>query len=880
MKFSSEFASCGLNPVPHCIDCHHQNGACFVAFGSSHSVVVTRIPDGSPEGCGGTIVMVSSIDQKDTVSHNKVPETDAVVGDYRDMESYIPTPRVNTVKFVGDDIHLLVGTSDGRILLYKDYEGKDGEPTLVKSLGPYLTKTTDLFYSPSILCIDTLFYSQNKEENNNNQASKLLIVATTACGLALIWDGFDTFMTADSPQMVKLGNCLLEACAIGIIANTPLIALGCTDNKTRILCKASDNTFAEGACLVGHLDWVRSLAFSPSFIEDEKKSILLATGSQDTNIRIWRITLVNSINNSITIETSLDSVLNGHDDWVTGVAWCGPKRLLSVSMDRTLSLWLPDADAGVWINSVRLWGVPGSLLGGSVFGFHSLALAPGGTAVFAHGYTGAIHRWDFTPSLSDPSLSATNPPSAVQRATVPAGHTNFVTSVAWSHVPGCPPYLVSAGEDKTVRIYAQQKGKRWYELARPLIHGHSVRRMCVVGHKHTFAVASEEKAIRLFDAPSTFVKSLFNIAGEEIPQNVVKDADSRPFGAVLPPLSLSNRPVYKTGDNNITNGDDDSKASSSSSTDQNAAAAPSQPDEEEEYEVNEEEGNEGDLAADCPSTPTELFAPPFEDHLTHNTMWPESRKLFAHVSEATCVTSSRSVTESPVVVSGCSAFRAGEATVCVWNPDAHVPVAVLQRHRGPVVDVCVSNDGKFALSISLDMSIMLWGNSQDGNGKWSHLFTQERAFTKPPIACRWSPVCDIVAIASPAVTGVHLYRVGDLGNGQMCCSKCGEIPTKSRSTSVAWLPACGADSPLILAVGMDSGDIEVWRVERPTLETNVAVELVGSVPTGMAHVSSVNSLDWSDPVVTDDGDGGCGKWSALLASGGSDNFVRITKISN
>ena len=41
MKFSNEFASCGLNPVPHCIDCQHQNGACFVAFGSSHSVVVT-----------------------------------------------------------------------------------------------------------------------------------------------------------------------------------------------------------------------------------------------------------------------------------------------------------------------------------------------------------------------------------------------------------------------------------------------------------------------------------------------------------------------------------------------------------------------------------------------------------------------------------------------------------------------------------------------------------------------------------------------------------------------------------------------------------------------------------------------------------------------
>lgn len=868
MKFSNEFASCGLNPVPHCLDCQHQNGACFVAFGSSHSVVVTRIPDGAPEGCGGTIVMVASIDQKDTVSRNKVPETDAVVGDYRDMESYIPTPRVNTVKFVGDGIHLLVGTSDGRVLLYKGYDtaASAGEPALVRSLGPYLTKTTDLFYSPSILCIDAAFYP----ENGSKESNKLLIVATTACGLALIWDGLDAFAASSSPQMYKTNNCLLEACAIGVLAGIPLIALGCTDNKSRILRRGSDGLFAEGACLVGHLDWVRALSFSPSFSEDGgHECILLATGSQDTNVRVWRVTL----GSSGSVDASLDSVLNGHDDWVTGVAWCGPRRLLSVSMDRTLSLWLPDADAGVWISSIRLWGVPGSLLGGSVFGFHSLALVPDGSAVFAHGYTGAIHRWDFTPSLLDPALSAANPPSAVQRATVPAGHTNFVTSVAWSRAPECPSYLVSAGEDKTVRIYAQQKGERWYELARPLVHGHSVRRMCVVGRKHMFAVASEEKAIRLFDAPSTFIRSLFNIAGQEMGSNISKDADARPFGAVLPPLSLSNRPVYKNGD--AIASEEDPKAAPPDSAGQ---AAPSQPDDEEEYEVNEEEGNDNDYSAGCPSTPTELFAPPFEDHLTHNTMWPEARKLFAHVSEATCVASSVSTAKEPVVVSGCSAFRAGEATVCVWNPDAHVPMAVLQRHRGPVVDVCVSCDGNLALSISLDMSIMLWGSSATGEGdgarqKWNHLFTHERAFTKPPIACRWSPSCDIVAIAGPAATGVHLYRIGDLGDGQMCCSKCGEIQTKTRTTSVAWCPDMGPDAPLFLAVGMDSGAIEVWKVERPSLETNVVVELVGSVPTQIAHVSSVNSLDWNYPTLTD------GKWSALLASGGSDNFVRITKVS-
>lgn len=941
MKFTSEFASCGLNPVPHCIDCQHQNGALFVAFGSSHSVVVTRIPDGAPEGCGGSVVMVASIDQKDTVSRNMVPETDAVVGNYRDMESYIPTPRVNTVKFVGDGVHLLAGTSDGRVLLYKGYdstaaateeeeEAKEeaNGPVLVKSLGPYLTKSADLFYSPSILCVAAAFYDNKSSSNNSdiqsakNEESKeeqlkkqrLIIVAATACGLALIWDGLEAFLTAE-PQVYKPGGCLLEACAIGVLSGEPLIALGCTDNKARILRKASPE-FSEGAVLSGHLDWVRALAFSTpeEASEDPERqgaSILLATGSQDTNIRVWRVSLSN--NNNKSVNASLDSVLNGHDDWVTGVAWCGPKRLLSVSMDRTLSLWLPDPAAGVWISSVRLWGVPGSLLGGSVFGFHSLALAdPSGSAVFAHGYTGAIHRWDFAPPLADPTLSAARPPAATQRATVPAGHTSFVTSVSWAHAKGsCPPYLASAGEDKTVRIYApqrintssesanvqqqqqqqQQQKQRWYELARPLIHGHPIRRMCMVGSRHTFAVASEEKAIRLFDAPSTFIRSLYAIAGQEMTQEQTADAAARPLGAVLPPLSLSNRPVYASGanpcgddnDNNNNSSESNSSAPNSKQNKPGKEKEENDDDEEEEYEVNEEEGNEGDLAAaaaaDCPSTPTVLTSPPFEDHLTHNTMWPESRKLFAHVSEATCVAASR--TEPPRVVSGCSAFRPGEATVCVWSPEAHVPIAVLQRHRGPVADVCVAPDGCTALSISLDMSIMLWGCCKDSRQQWEHLFTQERAFTKPPVACRWSPVCNIVAVAGPAATGVHLYRVGDVGDGKMCCSKCAVIQTATRSTAVAWCTAPGdPDFPLVLAVGQDSGAVEFWKVASPTLETCVAVERLAALPPEMAHVSSVNSLDWSDLIPVPGGADGPCKWSALLASGGSDNFVRITRVSN
>lgn len=97
--------------------------------------------------------------------------------------------------------------------------------------------------------------------------------------------------------------------------------------------------------LTGHEDWVRSL----DFIALDDGDILLASSSQDTFIRLWRISPRNDVctvktvnelqpNEEIKIEeriftiesekgkechfaVGLESVLLGHDAWVYGVHW-------------------------------------------------------------------------------------------------------------------------------------------------------------------------------------------------------------------------------------------------------------------------------------------------------------------------------------------------------------------------------------------------------------------------------------------------------------------------------------------------------------------------------------------------------------------------------
>ncbi len=62
--------------------------------------------------------------------------------------------------------------------------------------------------------------------------------------------------------------------------------------------------------------------------------------------------------------------------------------LLSASMDRSMAIWRPDPETGVWLNDVRV-----GELGGNALGFFGGLFGPEGLYILAHGYNGAFHLW-------------------------------------------------------------------------------------------------------------------------------------------------------------------------------------------------------------------------------------------------------------------------------------------------------------------------------------------------------------------------------------------------------------------------------------------------------------------------------------------------------
>jgi elongator complex protein 2 len=273
-----------------------------------------------------------------------------------------------------------------------------------------------------------------------------------------------------------------------------ILAVGCTENRIPLYSGSiNDCILSKSLSLEGHSDWVRCLAFQTPLPLDSPSSnsastleydisageILLASGSQDNYIRLWRFSRI-AIETSIkkdpldeldelertlaevggeegelrvkahdfsvardgVFSCSAEAVLLGHDSWVTGLHWSpisSPTsattttittlRLLSSSADRSLILWTPSATTStdsIWTNAHRF----GEFASATNLGFFGALWGKDSKTVFAHGWGGAFHVWRTKEGVEwDPIVAV-------------AGHFEMVKSLAWEPEG---EFLLSAG---------------------------------------------------------------------------------------------------------------------------------------------------------------------------------------------------------------------------------------------------------------------------------------------------------------------------------------------------------------------------------------------------------------------------------------------------
>ncbi|KAI9209908.1 WD40-repeat-containing domain protein [Polychytrium aggregatum] len=837
------------------------------------SVACNRVSQGMDCSLMGTAAyaahhMVAVFDSEDA-SHRGVHQT---------LRGH--TDRVNCVRFIRSgkglnqrDIGLVSGSFDKTARIWRP-----------NSSGKWVCTATLSGHTSTIVCVATT-RGEDLPEDASLIATGSLDGTIRVWELKLDVGLQDT---VECIQVIETGTKYPIALALSFLPNSsvPVIISGGTDNKLGVYIR-SGAQFSKMLTLPGHTDWVRSVDIAVYTDQHENHSLskhfnkgdlMVASASQDKYIRIWKISDTVSQTGAATEETvaddftrdlldaianvemsdsfgggmqlstkahlvdiqveehrrkrytiMFDALLLGHEDWVHSVAWAPPKSgpdgsytqplsLLSASADKSLMLWTPDPDTGVWNNDVRVGEIGGSPLGflGAVFGAQ-------GERILGHGYNGAIHEWISTRRGSRTEWA---PDIGL------GGHSGIVEGVSWDPTGR---FVVSVSTDQTARLFAawsrpsdqasQENVRTWHEVARPQIHGYDLNCIAFINN-HSFVSGADEKVVRIFEAPRTFIQSIGAITRDARPEDRPED---RPIGANVPALGLSNKAVFVEDVENSTASHDYRNLSSYTAVS---------------------------------STPTSLLEvlsqPPLEQHLTQHTLWPEVNKIYGHAFEIIAVAASH---DGRLIASACKASKPEHAVVRLISTSTWKEVcSPLAAHTLTVTAIRFSPGDKRILTAGRDRMISVF---ELRDGEYKLKYSNPKSHARIVWAASWSADGIYFATASRDKSIKIWTAVKD---SYECVST---LKFEEAVTAVDFVPAKFADGSYILGAGLENGAIGFVKLQADGAAVTAKIQLA---PADITHIASIKSLAWSP--VSSQGDAPV--WT--LCSCSDDSTVRIFSV--
>ncbi|KAJ1960252.1 Elongator subunit elp2 [Dispira parvispora] len=736
----------------------------------------------------------------------------------------------------------------------------------------------------------------------------------------------------DEVKCIQTLNCGTKyplALAWALLPNSavPILATGNTDSKVHLYVpdqsgkdsvEANDEicpfTWIHSLALAGHDGWVRCLdwaGFSEPDPADPTRSVdylLLASGSQDKYIRLWKvapyqIALTSNATNdeapsteamlqslqesfgrsakvassdgptqSIQLTTksqlmaftpysdsplhrwtvSIDAVILGHDDWVHSVQWHPaqwtdgrweqPTRFVSSSADKSMIIWSPDSSTGIWISESRV-----GEMGGMSLGFCDGTFSPDGQYLLAHSASGSFHLWR-RPSHSDTEASTSmwEPRIAI------SGHTKAVQDVSWDP-HGL--FVVSVSLDQSARLFApwtrpaassdDQTLSTWHEVARPQIHGYDLQCLAFTGN-YQYVSGADEKVLRVFDATGMFVESLAAISNRP---ELRQDTATRPLGANLPALGLSNKAVFEADLQTVEAQEEDFLARQYTTMGRGT----------------------GDTLRQAPQSP------PLEDYLKQYTLWPETGKVYGHGYELIAVAASH---DGTVVASCCRATSEKHAVIRLVDTQQWLEyTAPLAGHSLTITRIQFSHSDQWILSVSRDRSWTLHRRQPENPTstlpEYQLVHTQSKAHTRIIWDASWSHDDTVFATGSRDKC-VKLWTMAPEAEGTTPPQLLTTIKFEDSVTAVAFAPAL-IGGRYYLSVGLENGLVYLVR-SSPGEESGAKQPLewltVGHLDPLESAGAFISRLDWRPSPSKEQSPSAVG-YSYQLACASHDFSVRL-----
>ncbi|GJQ14395.1 hypothetical protein GpartN1_g6186.t1 [Galdieria partita] len=618
-----------------------------------------------------------------------------------------------------------------------------------------------------------------------------------------------------------------------------LIAIGGTDSAVVIftaeLCNENDSVvdLSERIRLHGHHDWIRDV----SFCHDSRKlgdTTYLASGSQDTTIRVWKVyshAKTNGMSDDeeysrlsgnffkkyridigcSTFTFTSEALLAEHEDRICSVRWStnckdprGAERtLLSSSCDQSVLLWSYMGTEGVWMPFERLTSFGGAP--STTAGFFGAYFSPQGDSIWAHGFMGQMYRWKFTGDCEWKSVVTVS------------GHGKSISELCWKPVDGL--FLASVSLDQTTRIFApiRKEEETFIEIARPQVHGHDIFTVGFVREDGLELMSgAEEKVIRVFAAPRPFVAHCRQLLSFENNYRSFYSKEAEESAAIvadMAALGLTNKAIYS-----------------------------------------QDEMDSGLVSDNSP-----VYCPT-ENTLSQGTLWPEVAKLYGHgnpIVTCSCFPS------KGLAASACQAQASKDAFIIIWDMEKREKKETLYCHDLTVTRLTFSIHG-LLLSVSRDRSFAI--HKEDSNGVWTRVVHRKNIHQRIIYDASWSHDERLFCTASRDKYLKFHWAVDE----SHCIGEYTNIfhMFDSGVRCVSFAPCGFKNNSYLVAVGLENGQICLLQVmmrdehsiDRVDFSATVDVQ-GGSVISLCFHPLSFISKQ--------------GNVAFLLAAGGIDATIRI-----
>ena len=500
--------------------------------------------------------------------------------------------------------------------------------------------------------------------------------------------------------------------------------------------------------LIGHENDIRDISIVSPDNFDNTKSIFFCSCSQDSYIRIWNLTklekndlskLADNINtskaNSIYDEyksktsyvikipihnkekinltnefeyynITLESVLSGHEDVVSSVAWGQIEDnfvILSSSLDFSVGIWVFDKKYNIWDKKYSL----GEMVGNR-HAFYYATFLNSYKEVLAYSYHGCLYYWKM------------NNEGKFEAKPVIHGHFAEVTDIRWDPSKNI---LFTCSHDETTRCFGfWVKNKTWHEINRPQIHGYPVHSISCINTNAkkednkeeiicNIISASEEKVLRMFNPPFNLIKFLKELSLKELKfkKDNTNEFYEKKYGNVegsKQALGLMNREVVL---------------------------------EEKEEEASNFDYSKFDPDAILTNKSEQIYVskynyqiPPDEDFLSNNTLWPEEAKMYGHGNEVYTIDISH---DGKYLASGQKAQEVKNAKLYLWDLDSKKLLKKLDGCTLTIVQICFSPNDNYLLTVSRDRSWNLYIKKDNSYELYQNL---KNAHKRIIWCCSWS----------------------------------------------------------------------------------------------------------------------------------------------